>query len=534
MGYCNSDIAHWWANGKKETARGSNFSFDGPKLYSYSTVIADIVEYNNQRIYFVNNASYSSSTSTHQSYCLGAIPVGAKIIFISSKFVYGWAGICKYKEEWMISDIQGIAWDIINELVEGVCDVVDSKTMNTENNYPWSRFEDLVFLMETFPIYSFNKILTTKNSELELHLKNGMKGGVAKRVLKALRGGCKNYKTLVIESMGQRVWESYVARTMSARTRKKLEIWNTLLCSNPRSYKRYDVKYDKKWKSQKSRTIYTGLTISSSYNITSKELNAILSKPNGIDELLRIKQRHIDCAITDTEVRNRELHIKQTKCRLKNFIFPELKSSYWSRIIVYNNETLEIDCWEDDITKITPEIYSRFCQASNYQEKLELREQVRAGAYERYKRKLARAEEYRLRAEEDRLQRAKFQQIVAEMRVNGDYEGIIKLWRDGEIPDLYNTSLSAEHYHGGNVLLRYVPGKSYVETSKNIKIEIEECRRLWPIMQRMHQTQELSDFTVHSTSGEWDPSRFQKDILIAGCHAIAYYEMENIAKQLNF
>lgn len=422
MGYCNSDIAHWWANGKKESARGSNFSFDGPKLYSYSTVIADIVEYNNQRIYFVNNASYSSSTSTHQSYCLGAIPVGAKIIFISSKFVYGWAGICKYKEEWMISDIQGIAWDIINELVEGVCDVVDSKTMNTENNYPWSRFEDLVFLMETFPTYSFNKILTTKNSELELHLKNGMKGGVAKRVLKALRGGCKNYKTLVIEAMGQRVWEGYVARTMPARTRKKLETWNTLLCSNPRSYKRYDVKYDKKWKSQKSRTIYTGLTINGSYNITSKELNAILSKPNGIYELLRIKQRHIDCAITDTETINRQLRINQSQYKLKNFIFPPIKSSYSIRTIAYNNEVLEINLWEDHITKITKEIYNLFCQASNYQEKLALREQVRAVAYERYKAILDREEEEKHQREEALRQRIKFQNIVSEMRNNGDFE----------------------------------------------------------------------------------------------------------------
>lgn len=28
--------------------------------------------------------------------------------------------------------------------------------------------------------------------------------------------------------------------------------------------------------------------------------------------------------------------------------------------------------------------------------------------------------------------------------------------------------------------------------------------------------------------------RYQNDIMIAGCHAIAYKEMANIAKQLNF
>lgn len=534
MGYCNSDIAHWWANGKKESARGSNFSFDGPKLYSYSTVIADIVEYNNHRVYFLNDASYSSSTSAHQTYCRSAIPVSEKIISISSEFVYRWVGICKYNTKYLIDDVQSIAWIIINELVQGVYDAVDSKTMNTENNYPWTKFEDLVFLMEVFPIYSFNKILTTKNSDLELHLKNDMKGGVAKRVLKALRGGCKVYKDLVIKAMGQRVWEGYVARTMPVRTRKKIETWNVLLCSNSKAYERYGVKYDKQWKSQKSRTIYTGLTINGSYNITSKRLNAILSRPSRIAELLRIKQYNINQAIVDTERTQRSKNLQRSKRNLFHFIFP-LFDRYSSDLsIIYNNEILRIRCYDRDITQISDDIYSKFRNTSNYQEKLELREQVRADAYERYKKKLEQAEAERLRAEEERRQRAKFQQTVSEMRANGDYEGIIKLWRDGKIPDLYGTNLSVEHYHGGNVLLRFVPGRDYVETSKHIKIEIEECRRLWPIMQRMHQTQELSDFTVHSTSGEWDPSRFQKDILIAGCHAIAYYEMENIAKQLNF
>ena len=65
MSKTNSDIAHYWANQIGESAKTSNgnFSFEGRKLYSYSTVIGlhfgDTV--------LLTNHSYSITTSSHLS-----------------------------------------------------------------------------------------------------------------------------------------------------------------------------------------------------------------------------------------------------------------------------------------------------------------------------------------------------------------------------------------------------------------------------------------------------------------------------------
>lgn len=131
-----------------------------------------------------------------------------------------------------------------------------------------------------------------------------------------------------------------------------------------------------------------------------------------------------------------------------------------------------------------------------------------------------------LRRKKEQEQWSYVQRVIQE---RGD-EGRRDLWHEGynvHIP-FTNTSL----FYGGNVLLR-VKG-SVVETSKGIKITKTECKRLWTIISRWHanDTEFIAGENIKATMSSFFVSRYQNDIMIAGCHAVAYKEMKRVAHQL--
>lgn len=91
----------------------------------------------------------------------------------------------------------------------------------------------------------------------------------------------------------------------------------------------------------------------------------------------------------------------------------------------------------------------------------------------------------------------------------------------------------------------YIPGEkpnawirikgNIIETSKQIKIGIAEARKLWRAVSAMHRGAEFRHGLVEDITGhQWSLNRYENDLLTAGCHRIAYNEMERIAKQLGW
>ena len=71
----NESVAHNWVYGDKSiSSRGSNFSYDGSKLYSYTSLLAKIDR--SKKIVYVNSriAGYSNSSRKHANYMHRAIP----------------------------------------------------------------------------------------------------------------------------------------------------------------------------------------------------------------------------------------------------------------------------------------------------------------------------------------------------------------------------------------------------------------------------------------------------------------------------
>ena len=108
----------------------------------------------------------------------------------------------------------------------------------------------------------------------------------------------------------------------------------------------------------------------------------------------------------------------------------------------------------------------------------------------------------------------------------------IQMWKSGEISQLGCWSVYFE-YDQPNVWLRIKNGR--IETSKGIKIEQIEAERLWKLIKFFHDGgQYQHDLALDVTGHKWAFNRYENDMLTAGCHRIAYSEMESIAKQLGW
>lgn len=106
----------------------------------------------------------------------------------------------------------------------------------------------------------------------------------------------------------------------------------------------------------------------------------------------------------------------------------------------------------------------------------------------------------------------------------------VQMWKSGEISQLYYRCLENGQ---PNVWLRIKNGK--IETSKGIKVEQTEAERLWGLIKVFHDGGQFKRDLVLDVNGyRWAFNRYGNDILTAGCHRIAYSEMEGVARQLGW
>lgn len=139
--------------------------------------------------------------------------------------------------------------------------------------------------------------------------------------------------------------------------------------------------------------------------------------------------------------------------------------------------------------------------------------------------------ERRRKGEEER-ERIKLERLRKEEEARyKDFDEKLEEWKSGKI-NFLNTPF-------------YIPGEkpnawirikgNIIETSKQIKIGVAEARKLWRAVSAMHRGAEFRHGLVEDVTGhQWSLNRYENDLLTAGCHRIAYDEMERIAKQLGW
>ena len=105
----------------------------------------------------------------------------------------------------------------------------------------------------------------------------------------------------------------------------------------------------------------------------------------------------------------------------------------------------------------------------------------------------------------------------------------------GDAEDYNDSRDDSEFFLGGNVLLRLNLNKDKVETSKGIRIPVDTCKKMWKIVSRWHENPSCFKPVQIDTkgSGKYTISSYEDDILTAGCHKIAYCEMERVMNEIN-
>jgi len=102
------------------------------------------------------------------------------------------------------------------------------------------------------------------------------------------------------------------------------------------------------------------------------------------------------------------------------------------------------------------------------------------------------------------------------------YEDIFKAWRNFDTKIPYNILSEAIASTGGNVILRFSKSGDYIETSKGIRMTIDEALRCWQIVKLWEERQ---TFTEGMKFAGYNVNSYENGILKAGCHTVAFHEM---------
>ena len=146
-----------------------------------------------------------------------------------------------------------------------------------------------------------------------------------------------------------------------------------------------------------------------------------------------------------------------------------------------------------------------------------------------------------LRRKEEELKEKEYMEQVKQEQIDeclerGE-EGCRDLWRK-HLMDIHyaerETNYKGDFFMGGNVLLRLNLNKDKVETSKGIRIPVDTCKKMWRIVSKWHENPSCFKSMEIDTkgSGRYTISSYQDDILTAGCHKIAYTEMERMYNEI--
>lgn len=148
---------------------------------------------------------------------------------------------------------------------------------------------------------------------------------------------------------------------------------------------------------------------------------------------------------------------------------------------------------------------------------------------------IARQQREEERKREEELQKQLKQEQI-DACIERGIEGFRDLWR------LHYTDISRAEseaasekvfYQGGNVLMRFSMNKDKIETSKSIRITIPACKAMWKLVSKWHENPaSFKQTTIKTLDGTYTISSYRNDILTAGCHDIAYAEMERMYNEI--
>ena len=520
----NSDVAHAWAHNHQKFYSGSNFTHNPyGELRSYNTVIGQRIELDGNIIFIIDNNRYSSSTSKHQCCMRSAIPQDDDNTYVfcapAKKFgraCFAWTLSAEQrKKDLIIFGLQILASGFLDCIR-----IVDCKKLNGAFS-PWD-YNEMQRFFKVTGVTTVKKLLKMKAadfSDLAWKAVCDMNTSYAeqkiaekslRKFLKMLSEGADT-PTITDAIVGKGTWEAYMKRTAGLRA------------------------------AAKNRRLEAFIGTNVNARVRKKHGDSFLQWAEDMRKLKAEEKTRLE------EIRQRQNRVRAARERLEKYCGMQGWSgrySWHASFTTFDYNGTVIDFHKSNgycERRLSDTEYLEFIKCEDkagwiHAKRQWMLEQLQEDDV-RYKEFAKRQGEYiRLDKLENERQRklSERTEYINETLEMGD-EGYRKLYHEGFSINLPHQNPGV--FNGGNALLRYNPIRKIVETSKGIKMNVDECKRLWKIFQCWHNHTELCQkgLGIMSLSGfEYHVHSFENDVLTAGCHKIAFSEMQYIANELKF
>lgn len=581
------DIAHRFANkqaGKYGSLKAGNVSYEGRYYYSYSTVFGQWLDIK-KNVVAIFDGSTSISSSKHKL-CKELFPDDVHVFPLDFEGGwYGWSncnliGSYASKDEdftfehrmRMIDHYVGRIYDQLEAINGGT-----KKGLEHVSFKAWEYVEELCGLYKDTSIAKYYRWVKDHNH---------------KQLVRVLNEGVRDVQAITNYLFGDGTFEAYMARTERFRKANKKREQMEMLCKrlNIRSpyekwcndkvlnhemsavnirkmtakerldihfkalaHKEYEEHEDERKKkyNKNFRNAYkwiVGTEPLKSWNGYLTDVNGCVNKNNGEQYVWGTRPMFgyywldLDVFFNYDNFRtsaDKEQWIEDFYAKCKEVVDNRKAIGILTRIKAHyeNRHYSEKQFMADDYLRenTTEEEFNLCAEFIRKQEKHYADEEARRRAAE-----IARLK----REEEERKEREHLAQVKQEQIMeclNDGIEGARNLWRkhlmsfDDARWEANGIADNADFLNEGNVLLRLNLAGDKIETSKNIRIPVEIAKKFWTIVQRWHEKPETFSPKEIDTkgSGRYTISSYENDILTAGCHKIAYCEMENVMKMVN-
>lgn len=545
---CKSDVCHLWAHNSQSEAVAGNVSFYNGRLKSYYTCIGQRFEVDGSVIFVVNEYTFSSSTSSHQNCMLSSIPKHDKNVhvFHINRNVYGdsylvsrWDYNNKVRQKEFREDLVSFAFQWISDIWNECLDVKYNNGKDTGVDLgKFNKFLDFISVTKCKTLSGYMR-MTEKEMRKELyisefHTPRGMESSSKvrriKKFLRVLSDKKSSIEDIIDCAAGKGTYSAYLERSKPYRFAEKLRRISELI----------GFKFNKDaWY---SKNVIVG-------KITAKEYRKRKADGTLISWMLEQKKLNMEFKYGRKDfydMCDRRESAKQRLMRHLGFTgWRTFGSMYWSGrsylgSFDYDGEVFLFErCEYINPQTLSDKEYMSFRTMSKEEQRAFIHEK-RLWMLSYLKEEKSRHDAYiaayneqlRIREEERKLRNAMLDEAKEAVK-NGDYDKLRDIWYKGLVSDGTVNNMPMSFYRGGNVLLRVTD--KFVKSSKGISVTIAEAVRMWRVVKRWHENPgsfEAYSEKFFTTLSDYGISRYQNDILIAGCHAIAYKEMERAAIEL--
>lgn len=551
-------MAHRWCNqdfGRNNGFKSKNTHCDKWNYYSYSTVIAQWVDHKRKVMVVMDLHSDTTPTTNKHRQDIYSGVSDEITVFPYTNYSYSYydgGQLTSSPESFDYTDRRRLLEYYLQNMYNAYSEFVSSKKLTTLNFTDYWEYADK--LCEMYKDTTYKKWLRNPSALIAKNVLTAMR-----KMVKLHIAGVTATEEFVNTMFGDGTWEAYMTRTesirKSARTREYIAKVNYHV-GYERWYSRCNLPYhsmaqikadgprkillrkfaklwhdandnkicEKKKQSIVNATKYLGISDVQSYELPSGwSLNdyRITVRNVTVDDEVVYKPIHcMDewrilgwCNVPVLEFRYNEFKsAKDTKKFKERYIKKatilgrlEKGKSLYIKVLA---KSLKVE----DLTEEQTHLYNEFVA---FQEK-------ELGRIERG-RKIRMQEEARIAAEKA---------AKLEAYKSRGVEGMRDLWRE-HLCSIYEYDRLDDYYYGGNVLLRWSKNHDYIETSKNIKLSIEQCKKYWKIISIWHENpSKFKSIQMTTKTGTYKVTSYQNDVLTAGCHKIAYQEMKRMMKEI--